>query len=73
MTRLEGRVALITGGARGEAAAAAERLAREGAVVVTGDVLDEAGEETAASRPSDSANAPTVSAWCNSPLARAPL
>ena len=48
MTRLAGRVVLITGGARGQGASHAERLAREGAVVVTGDVLDEAGEETAA-------------------------
>jgi len=48
VTRLAGRVVLITGGARGQGASHAERLAREGAVVVTGDVLDEAGEETAA-------------------------
>ncbi|HET7900854.1 MAG TPA: SDR family oxidoreductase [Candidatus Nanopelagicales bacterium] len=44
--RLAGRVALITGGARGQGAAHAERLASEGAVVVIGDVLDEAGVET---------------------------
>jgi 3alpha(or 20beta)-hydroxysteroid dehydrogenase len=48
MTRLEGRVAIVTGGARGQGASHAERLAREGAQVLTGDVLDEAGEETAA-------------------------
>ncbi len=48
MNRLSGRVALITGGARGQGASHAERLAREGATVITGDVLDEAGEETAA-------------------------
>jgi 3alpha(or 20beta)-hydroxysteroid dehydrogenase len=41
--RLAGRVALITGGARGQGAAHAERLAREGAVVVIGDVLDDLG------------------------------
>lgn len=45
-TRLAGRVALITGGARGQGAAHAERLACEGAVVVIGDVLDEAGAVT---------------------------
>jgi 3alpha(or 20beta)-hydroxysteroid dehydrogenase len=48
MNRLEGRVAIVTGGARGQGASHAERLAREGATVLTGDVLDEAGEETAA-------------------------
>lgn len=47
MTRLEGRVALVTGGARGQGASHAERLAREGAQVVSVDVLDDAGEETA--------------------------
>jgi 3alpha(or 20beta)-hydroxysteroid dehydrogenase len=45
--RLAGRVALVTGGARGQGAAHAERLAREGAAVICGDVLDDAGEETA--------------------------
>ncbi len=39
-------MALITGGARGQGASHAERLADEGAVVICGDVLDEAGEET---------------------------
>jgi len=48
MSRLSGRVAIITGGARGQGASHAERLAREGATVITGDVLDEAGEATAA-------------------------
>jgi NAD(P)-dependent dehydrogenase (short-subunit alcohol dehydrogenase family) len=46
--RLEGRVAIVTGGARGQGASHAERLAREGAAVVGVDVLDDAGEETAA-------------------------
>jgi 3alpha(or 20beta)-hydroxysteroid dehydrogenase len=46
--RLEGRVALISGGARGQGAAHARRLAEEGAKVVFGDVLDAAGEEHAA-------------------------
>jgi len=48
MRRLEGRVAIVTGGARGQGASHAERLAREGAAVVSVDVLDEAGEATAA-------------------------
>ena len=47
MRRLEGRVAIVTGAARGQGASHAERLAREGAHVVGVDVLDEAGEETA--------------------------
>jgi 3alpha(or 20beta)-hydroxysteroid dehydrogenase len=44
--RLAGRVALITGGARGQGAAHARRLAGEGAVVVVADILDEAGDQT---------------------------
>ncbi|MBV6763089.1 SDR family NAD(P)-dependent oxidoreductase [Rhodococcus opacus] len=45
--RLSGRVALITGGARGQGAAHAYRLASEGAVVFLADVLDEDGARTA--------------------------
>jgi 3alpha(or 20beta)-hydroxysteroid dehydrogenase len=44
--RLAGRVAVITGGARGQGAAHALRLASEGAAVVIGDVLDAEGEAT---------------------------
>lgn len=44
--RLDGRIALITGGARGQGAAHAERLAAEGAVVLIGDVLAEEGRCT---------------------------
>ena len=44
--RLSGRVALITGGARGQGAAHARRLAAEGAVVLLADVLDEEGSRT---------------------------
>ncbi len=45
--RLDGRVALISGGARGQGAAHARLLAQEGAAVVIGDVLDADGERTA--------------------------
>ncbi|MBO1325487.1 SDR family oxidoreductase [Acetobacter sp. TBRC 12305] len=41
--RLEGRIALITGGARGQGAAHARRLAQEGACVIAVDILDEDG------------------------------
>lgn len=47
MSKLEGRVALVTGGARGLGAAAARALAGEGAKVVVSDIGD--GAETASS------------------------
>jgi 3alpha(or 20beta)-hydroxysteroid dehydrogenase len=46
--RVAGKVALITGGARGQGANHARVLAQEGASVVIGDVLDEQGEKVAA-------------------------
>ncbi|MEZ5213013.1 SDR family NAD(P)-dependent oxidoreductase [Gordonia sp. (in: high G+C Gram-positive bacteria)] len=46
--RLAGRVALITGGARGQGAAHGDRLSAEGATVYLADVLDDEGEQTAA-------------------------
>lgn len=46
--RLEGKVALITGGARGQGAAEARRFVAEGARVVVADVLDEVGDELVA-------------------------
>ena len=42
MTRLEGRVALVTGGAQGIGRAIAQRLADAGATVVIGDLRDPA-------------------------------
>jgi NAD(P)-dependent dehydrogenase (short-subunit alcohol dehydrogenase family) len=45
--RVEGKVALISGGARGQGASHGRLLARHGARVVLGDILDPAGEETA--------------------------
>ncbi len=51
--RLDGKVALVTGGARGQGASHAQRLAAEGAHVVTGDVLDAEGEKNAAALRAD--------------------
>ena len=46
--RLEGKVALISGGARGMGATEARMFAAEGAKVVIGDVLQEEGRQTEA-------------------------
>ena len=43
MGRLDGKVAIVSGGARGQGATEAMMFAREGAKVVLGDVLDEEG------------------------------
>lgn len=48
MGRLDNKIALITGGARGQGAAEAARFAREGATVYITDVLDDVGNQTAA-------------------------
>ena len=45
--RLEGKTALITGGARGQGAAHGRRLADEGARVLRGDILEDAGQARA--------------------------
>lgn len=47
MSRLAGKVAIVTGGARGLGGAAADALCEDGASVVIADILDEAGEERA--------------------------
>jgi 3alpha(or 20beta)-hydroxysteroid dehydrogenase len=44
---LDGKVAIVTGAARGQGAAAARRFVEEGARVVIADVNDEAGKELA--------------------------
>jgi len=48
MGRLDGKVAVVTGGANGIGRACCERFAEEGADVVIADVTDAAGAETAA-------------------------
>jgi cyclopentanol dehydrogenase len=48
MGKLDGKVALISGGARGQGAAEAETFAREGAKVVFGDILDADGQKVEA-------------------------
>ena len=45
MGRLDDKVALISGGARGQGATEARLFAREGARVVFGDMLDDAGRQ----------------------------
>jgi len=46
--RLDGKVALVTGAARGQGEAIAQRFVAEGASVVLSDILDELGEKVSA-------------------------
>ncbi|NUS14949.1 MAG: SDR family oxidoreductase [Streptomyces sp.] len=55
MGRLDGKVAIVTGGARGIGAAVATLLAHEGAWVCVADVLREEGEAVASSLPGQAA------------------
>ena len=48
MGRLDGKVAIISGGARGQGATEARMMAKEGAKVVFGDVLDDEGRKVEA-------------------------
>jgi 3alpha(or 20beta)-hydroxysteroid dehydrogenase len=55
--RLEGKVAIITGSARGLGAEMARLYAQEGASVMLSDILDDLGEETTASIRADGGTA----------------
>ena len=48
MGRLDGKVAIITGGAKGQGAAEVELFASEGATVIFGDILDDEGKQVEA-------------------------
>ena len=58
--RLEGKVALISGGARGQGAVEAKLFASEGASVIIGDVLDDAGKQVEAEIAESGGNATYV-------------
>jgi cyclopentanol dehydrogenase len=60
MGRLDGKVALISGGARGQGAVEARMFVREGAAVVFGDVLDDEGKKLEADLRGDGGKATYV-------------
>jgi 3(or 17)beta-hydroxysteroid dehydrogenase len=55
MNRLDGKVAMISGAARGIGAETARLMVEGGARIIIGDVLDERGRETARDIGGDSA------------------
>jgi NAD(P)-dependent dehydrogenase (short-subunit alcohol dehydrogenase family) len=64
MNRLDGKVALISGAARGIGAETARLMVEAGARVMIGDVLDERGRETArAISGSISSGLPSAPIW----------
>ena len=67
MGRLDRKVALISGAARGQGEAEARLFATEGAKVVVGDVLDDLGEKLAVA-PDGSPLADSVTEEVNPPV-----
>ncbi len=67
MGRLDGKVAVVTGGANGIGRACCERFAEEGAQVLVADILDEAGGQTVAALEGQGVKALYVHADATSP------